>query len=249
MHKDCVSICEFAHKCGLRVGLITNGTLMCASSSKTLVRVCSWIRVSLDASNLKAYQEAHGVEEFDRAIEAIGQLTSTKRMSNSKCTVGVGYLTSSSTKRGMLEATQVSRRASADYIQFRPYHYDGTNILDALAVCRQCETESFKVLASEQKYRYFDAWQRTYKICHGSHFVGVVQSDGSMPICCHYRGYPEMIYGNALERSIEDLWNGNGKRKILEQIDVRKCVPFCRADHINRLLQDATEDKVHTEFL
>ncbi len=256
MHKDCVALCEFAAQQGLRVGLITNGTLVAikggmidTSQSESLVQSCDWIRVSLDAGDDALYRKVHGVDEFAKAADAISQLAYSKRKLGVDCTVGVGYLTSAATKRGMLDATQLARRMSADYIQFRPYHYDDTDIMDALTVCRQHETESFKVLASEQKYRHFANWRRPYETCHGAHFVGAVQADGTLPICCHYRGVKEMEYGNVLQQGLKELWHSKDKKDLLERIDVQKCVPFCRADHINRLLQDASQPKTHAEFL
>lgn len=256
MHKDCVSLCEFAAQQGLRVGLITNGALVAVkggfldtSQSRALVRVCDWIRVSLDAGDEAMYQRVHGVDEFGKVLSAIAQLAYAKRELGVGCTVGVGYLTSVATKRGMLDATQAARRMSADYIQFRPYHYDDTPIANALAICRLHETETFKVLASEHKYRHFANWRRPYEMCHGAHFVGVVQADGTMPLCCHYRGMAEMEYGNVLKQGLKECWESKAKQDLLERIDVQKCVPFCRADHINRLLQDAVEPKTHAEFL
>jgi MoaA/NifB/PqqE/SkfB family radical SAM enzyme len=263
MHEDCAELCGFAAQQGLRVGLITNGTLIGTAGPlrgleralqevqqmKTLVRACEWIRVSLDASDSVMYQAVHGVDGFDEALNAIGALRPSKTAADADCTIGVGYLTSAETKRGMLSATKEVRNRGADYIQFRPCLYDETDIDDVLPVCRQYETETFKVLASEQKYRHFANWRRPYKLCHGAHFVGVVQADGSMPLCCHYRDVAGMEIGNVLEHPLAEIWESQEKQDLIERTDVQKCVPFCRADHINRELKDAVQPKTHAEFL
>ncbi|MFH1618727.1 MAG: radical SAM protein [bacterium] len=51
---------EFAGGLGLDTALITNGELLCLRSRKSVLRSCSWVRISLDAANPDTFRAAHG---------------------------------------------------------------------------------------------------------------------------------------------------------------------------------------------
>ncbi|GAF86088.1 unnamed protein product, partial [marine sediment metagenome] len=234
---------------GMDVGFITNGGLVTKEIAKRLVAVCTWIRVSLDASDPEMFHYSHGRDatEFKAVLRGAGLLAAA---AGDNCTVGVGYLTNDETKRGMMEATRLARNTGADYMQFRPYHWDNTPVADVLPLCRQFEAPGFKVVASEQKYRHFEDWyERDYTKCHGGCIVGVVQSDGNMALCCHTRGMPDFYIGSLHEQRMADIWGSERHKAVVASVDVTKCVPFCRCDHINRVLDDATTPKQHEAFL
>lgn len=261
MHPKCVEITEYANQIGLEVGLITNGGLLTPDSIPRLLASCKWIRVSLDAGDAPMYRLVHGMDEseWNKVLGNIDELACARHASGSACAVGVGYLVSQDTKRGMVAAAVMfSGRGengwrfaiSPDYLQFRPPLWDFTKIDDVLPLCKQYETSDFKVIHSEQKYAQFTLppW-RDYGYCHGAYFAGVIQADGNMPICCHLRGMPEFYIGNLHEQSLSEIWGGARMREVLGGLDVSKCVPSCRCDTNNRVLHSVTTIREHEAFL
>ncbi len=250
-HPDCVDAIEFTHELGLEVAFITNGGPLTPEIGIRLLKACKWIRVSLDASDEEMYQRTHGMgeEEFWKVHENLEHLVQNKQAINSDCIVGVGYLVNQYTKRGMLAATRDSDDL-LDYIQFRPYHWDFTPIDDVLPLCRQYETDTFKVLCSEQKYARFGSppW-RDYDYCHSAHFTTVIQASGDVTVCCHGRTLPNMVFGNMHEQSFAEIWASDRRREVLDLIDVSKCVPFCKGDTSNRLLDKVMCPQQHEAFV
>jgi pyruvate-formate lyase-activating enzyme len=244
-------VVKYAKEQGLDVGFITNGGLLTKRSCNVLVDNCTWIRVSLDAITSDIYKLVHGMneKELEKVKNNIEMLGKTKIERKSLCTIGVGFLTNSKTKKDMVEcANIISCFEGINYLQFRPFHNDTTNIDAEIIECKKFENENFKILSSSQKYEEF-GHKRNYDYCHAAHFVGVIQSDSKMTICCHTRGNKNHVIGDLKQNSFEEIWEGETKKNILKKLDVNTCVPYCRGDHLNRCLHDLTTPKDHENFL
>lgn len=250
LHPRLDKLLASAHEKGLDAALITNGSRMTKDLAETVAKCCVWCRVSIDGATPEQFRLTHGVGEkmFDAAWKAVQLLAEARDAANSQLTVGIGYLVDERTKPGMFSAAVKARNTGANYIQFRPFHWHPTPIADILPVLRQFETDRFRVLSSSQKYDR-PRNGRGYTTCHGSYFCGVIQANAELALCCHYRGMPEYSLGSLRQATFADLWNGPRRKQILDRLDVNTCLPLCRLDSINLLLEDAVTEKEHKNFL
>lgn len=248
IHPDALPVIHCAHCLGLSVSLVTNGTALVHQMEEPLLSDCDWIRVSIDAGDEVMYRQVHGSDDFERAWRTVSRFGFAN--ADKVCVLGVGYLVNAATKSGMLSAVLRASGGRADYIQFRPYHNDFTPIDDVLPFLRQHETDKFKVLCSEQKYARFGPppW-RDYDYCHSAHFTTVIQASGDVTVCCHGRTLPNMVFGNMHEQSFAEIWASDCRREVLDAIDVSKCVPFCKGDTSNRLLDKVMCPQQHEAFV
>lgn len=244
-----VDIVEYAHQLGLEVGFITNGSQLDEAAARRLLVCCMWLRVSVDAASPATFLLTHGLgePEFRRVLGNIATAVKVKRNIEADCTLGVGYLTDARTRDEMSEAAVLFRSIGIDYLQFRPFHADNAVTEMNLQTVKAQETSDFRILWSADKYS--PAIERTYGYCHAAHFIGVVQADGNMPICCHYRGRPGWYIGNLKESSLRAIWEGERKASALKRLRTSCCLPHCRADGHNRRLQALVEEEPHGCFL
>lgn len=250
MHPDCASLVEYARQCGPEVGFITNGSLVTEADAEQIAAVCTWARVSIDASNPDVYQYVHraDAEAFVRAWRAVELLAAARDRQHVSCTVGVGYLVGTASLLGMLTATKRAKASGADYIQFRPFHREHLRPEGALFDC-QAESEGrFHVLASTAKYDRM-GHPRGYCTCHAAAFVGIIQADGNMPLCCHLRGQREWYLGNLGLTEFRELWTSPRRDELLAKLDVTQCLPLCRNDPLNVWLENAVALQAHESFL
>lgn len=253
LHKETLNMVEYAKDRKIDVGFITNGSALTKEKSERLVKNCTWVRVSLDAGNAETFKYTHGlpVVAFNKVVKNIKGLAEMKSKVGSECTVGVGYLTDEITKSGMLEATRLARDLGVDYVQFRPYHRDETEVNDEIEKCLEYETENFKVLWSKHKYESMKRgdWGRTYEKCYGQQFATVIGANGKMYLCCHMRGMEKYELGDVNKQTIKDIWNSERRQEVIDGLDWRDCPPLCRANTFNQILWEIKQNKDHVNFL
>lgn len=216
---------KLAHGLGLDIGFITNGSLINKENSKVLLNCCTWLRVSLDAASREAFRKIHGLDgdAFQNVINNIRLLVETKKILNSRATIGVGYLTSDYTKDEMLKATELCKKLSVDYLQFRPmqihdsgkFKYHRSDITKYIHKCMDESGNGFRVLCSKHKYDMMrdEEYGRHYKICYGHQFAAVIAADAKMYLCCHMRGYERYCIGDLKKNTFKEIWSSKQRKK------------------------------------
>jgi len=262
LHDSLVDVVRYAKVNKLDVGLITSGQGKAHDGRlEELVKDLSWVRVSLDAGSPARYLSTHGLKPnaFLRANYFVSQLAAAKAATGSDCTVGVGYLTGQglvdSERSDYEHAALTSAMNGADYFQLRPFHNSkrvcefSSEFVDALKV-----KYDMKLLTSAHKYDLMDGelfGERDYSYCHGAHLASVITADGGLYACCHLRNRAKGYIGSLHEETLESLWQ-NKLPAVIQGIDVKGCVPYCRCDSINRKVEKVKEEydsNGHKSFL
>lgn len=260
-HPHIEKFVKLAYKLGLDVGFITNGSLLNKETAKVLLECCTWLRISLDAASAKTFRKVHGMDGdmFNKVIDNIALLTNMKKRLESKTTIGVGYLTCHHTKNEMRNIAILSKKLKVDYLQFRPlrihnkgkFKYHLAGIVDRIYECLNESTDTYNVLYSKHLYEMIKSqnYRRNYKKCYGQQFSSVISADAKVYLCCNARGRNKYCLGDLRKDSFENIWNSEERKKIIENIDLKDCVPICRNDGINQILWDIKQPREHVNFL
>ena len=250
--KHTPKLIEYAKSNGLDVGMVTNGTLFKTDESiDIVVKNNSWVRVSIDAGSHEVYTAIRKVPSpgpagLDTAFKNMTRLAKRKKELGSDVTIGAGFLTSELTNPDMVAATKMCKEAGIDYIQFRPFHGDGT-IPEYIEECRSMQTDDFKVHLSE--FKYDTKYKKQYDKCRGQSFSGVINVH-KVYVCCHLRGIDKYELGDLRENSLEQIWNSERRQHVINNIDFNDCIALCKLDCVNRQLHHITIDKPqHTNFI
>ncbi|MDP2927241.1 MAG: radical SAM protein, partial [Candidatus Omnitrophota bacterium] len=223
-HPDVIPALKLAHKLGLDIGFITNGSLINKEIASALLKCCIWVRVSLDAASPKVFQQLHGLDTdaFAKVISNISLLTKMKKTLKSKTTIGIGYLTCDYTQNKMFDATKLCKGLGVDYLQFRPlqihnhgaFGYHLTDLADKIQKCVQEGRDGFKVLYSQHKYDMMKdkKYGRNYKKCYGHQFAAVIAADAKMYLCCHMRGHQKYCIGDLGKNTFKEIWNSKQRK-------------------------------------
>lgn len=235
---------------GLDVSLITNGSQLDKDIVPVILKHCAWIRVSLDAGSPEIFKLTHGCDKamFETVVEGIRLLVETKKARKFRCTIGAAYLTGKETRHEMFPFTKLCKFLGVDYVQFRPYHFDFTDVSEELKQCERETTSDFSVWKSGNKYDHL-AEGRPYEICYGHHFGGVINVH-KVYLCCHFRGMKKYEFGDLRENTLEEIWWSERRKRIYENINYKDCYPVCRCDRFNRLLWSLKHQQpAHVNFV
>jgi len=257
-------VVQYAKKIGLDIGFITNGYSLNVKISELLVRNCTWIRISLDADTPEIYKLTHGMDAkaFNKVIENIKLLVMKKKL-NPDCTIGIGYLTSRETKKGIYNMALLGKKLGVDYVQYRPLlrefggkiiNYDSAiqkQIIKQIEKSIALSDDSINILYSKHKYESMLHGKefREYDICYGHNFAAVVCADKKMYICCHFRGVNKYCIGDLSKDSLHKIWNSAQRKRVYENINMKECVPLCRCNTFNTILWNIKQKKVHKNFI
>lgn len=254
------------HDLGLDFGLITNGVTSAVDDDvlSAALKVCTWIRVSMDAECGARYAKIKGVKAavYEQCLATTRRLMALRN--GSDCTVGIAYLCDAETNEGMVPAAGIAHGVGVDYVQFRPYQIDNRLDLDGMRQyldldefyaefekARKLAGPTFNVACSSYKYECIRDGSASpiSPVCYGQHFTTVVNAKGDMYVCCHLKSTPKYCIGNLLEQPFDEIWRGERRQEVMAALDPADCVPFCRCHGMNRDLERFVAPRMHPNFL
>lgn len=245
---------------GCPVVLITNGHRLNQLSLENIVRLCTGIRVSLDASNADEYAMTHGrAADWDQTICNLRELLTVRKrlgISATECAIGVGFLTGILPAEAMLRATLLAAGLGVDYIQFRPLHRVKQNVGDSLRLCRERAGERLRVLASDAKYERNLDMCRRYRSCEAGNFYSLVDARGDVYFCCHHVGTADGCIGSLRTAPWAQILQSPERTAAFSRFPRPTCVPLCRlhdhneflVDYLSSISPDLTAEKPQGEF-
>lgn len=268
VYKELPEVIAAAAEHGFRQGINTNGSRLNERLIETFVDNFSYVRFSVDAGSPEVYSVTHRVplEAFEKVTRNIGALIERRREKGSRLTVGFSFLVDNSNVDDLLKAATLSRSLGVDYFQLKPIvNYVESNaqfsaeselwrrMEGQLGEVFGLETEQFQVRFLGHKFEDIKLQEqyygRTYQQCRGNELLATVGADGSVDVCCAYKGDKDWSFGNLHEKSFKEIWAGELRRRVLARIDVAKCPPLCKAHEINKVFHYIKHFDAHREFV
>lgn len=262
-----VDFITYTKKVGIDIALVTNGTaLQRRGLIEIIAKDVTWIRISLDAGTPETRAKIHGVplEDFEKVLESLTMLADEKARIDGLCHIGAQMVVTEENWWEVYEAVRRIKETRIDYFQIKPvvFHpkdnkpqlsrrFWETALVLIDATKRDFEDEEFDVFV---KYDQFDAIMASdheksvYERCR-AHFFPVIEATGKIYHCSQTRGLPEFELGDLSKSSFKEIWNGERRKKIIENIDVSKCQPVCRCHWLNKMLKTVASGENTPSFV
>jgi radical SAM protein with 4Fe4S-binding SPASM domain len=252
LYRELGQVVTAVHRLGAENALITNGrNLRDPVFLRDILPILRWVRISLDAGTAETYARVHGVpaRAFDEILDNVRAVIAARQAGEYPVTIGISFLTSTTTVTDMQRTVMLAKGLGVDYIQFKPmqkrtgpwsYRYDNGGLIGQVQEFKkdlQREgTPDFQVFFSKSVFYSGEQWVPTR--CHGQQFSTSVAADGKLYVCCHYKGNPDFCLGDLTRQSFEEIWHSERRWQVLRAIDPRKCVPWCKHHQTNVLLEE-----------
>jgi len=256
VNKNTISAIEYAKKQGIDVALITNGLALNEDISRMALKICTWIRISVDADSPETYKKTHGMDKksWDLMLKNVEILCKLKKQLGSDCTIGVGYLTMPLTnnEKKMMDFVKLFKKIGVDYSQFRPImpKWEESKLIkidNSEGNIKKTLTESTKyydVLYSKPKYDLMKLdrkYWRPYSECLGVNFTTTIAADKKVYVCCHHRGIEKYCLGDLSKQKFSEIWEK--RQDVFDKIDFKDCPYFCRNNPFNIILFEIKNNK------
>jgi len=244
LYPEFCSVLDYSSGLGLEMAVVSNGVILIDKPDivKSIVKYCTWIRISVDAGDRKMYQKTHGIDRYDKVVQGFKALAEEKKKQDSNITIGAAYLTCEATIPGIDACCRDVESAGVDYFYLRPFLENKTPV--DVTEYTQHNNGHFEVIGAKA-YEHLEDKRKSYSRCGFGWWVSVVQADGNVTWCCRTRCNPKYTLGNIYEEDLGTIL----KRRRDVKVDFKDCAILCRGDEANKFLEEAKKTVMHEAFL
>ncbi len=271
LHKKINDIVRATKQAGIDVSFTTNATVMNEAFIEQSLPLTSWIKVSINAGTPETYSKVHQVKEkdFHKVVNSLKKAVRAKGERGYACTIGVQSLLLPENAAELEQLALLCRdEIGLDYLVVKPYSqhlFSNTHVYEGIDynkfmhmadVFERLNTDRFHVVFRKNTMKkYMEDESKRYTKCNATPFVwAYVMADGAVYGCSAYLLDKRFEYGNLMEQSFQDIWEGERRREnfhyVRHQLDIHECRKNCRMDEVNRYLFRLREDGVpHVNFI
>lgn len=241
---------------GIAVGILTNGSKLEGEILDTIIRNCTYLRVSLEAGSNEVFMKVKNVKsnkEFSRIVDNIKNAVQLKKKLGKSIDISIKFTVGRINYMDMEKAIQLAIKLGVDSIQFKLYEN-----VDAVQLYEQKNPEKLQSVASkleELKKSYGDKIiilgdlrkTRLRSRCWLSPIITLVDALGDIYLCSYYRHRMKThCIGNLLKDDFKTIWYGKRHREAIENIKAGECDLYdCRFHFYNyfmkKLIQDSND--------
>lgn len=221
LHRGTVPLVARLRELDIRVGLVTNGTLLAQHAGELAYR-CDWIRVSMDAATEQTYAALRpnrsGRGMFTTALNGLRAVSARQ---DRRAAVGYSIVVQPDNLAELADAARLAERLGCDYVEFKAEMDDRHRIIplsdEQLAVlraqldeARRASGTGFHVHQSSSLTAELSGEQpagqvKTYRHCPVASLRTTISPSGCY-VCSYHRGNPRFAYGSILSESFVDTW-------------------------------------------
>jgi MoaA/NifB/PqqE/SkfB family radical SAM enzyme len=243
----------FAKKCGLKLGLMTNGVYR-DKYNYLIGQNFEWIRISLDTLDPKKYREWKGIDGVSTIIRNVVSLSDYSVKIGINCNVGKN-MTINQVKQ-LIE--WIDNNDSIAYLQFRPIlprvykdekpetNIDVWDYLDFHILSRKINLSDDKRL-DIQNGTAFD-----FRSCEGHFFEPILDANGDVKICTYHPLDQRLSFGNINQSSFRDIWASDRRQhaiNFIRSFDYKtKCQMCCKLAEPNKLVDFLTHPEEYNDL-
>lgn len=263
LNKNCLEMLRLTKKNGIDVAMNTNGLMANPKYADGLVENLSWIRFSINAGTSETYSKVHRTSpsDFEKVLANVEALVVEKKKRSSKIAIGVQCVLLNENVHEIETLARKVKSIGGDYLAVKPFlkHPKTTweasldnkdDVLRDLQNLESLNDDNFMFLLRDGN---FQVTERPYKSCLSGEFMIEIDAKGDVYSCGPHIGNDDHRYGNIMRKPFEEMWRSSECiekiKNIQENLDVSKCMPFCRPDSVNKTLWEIKHPPNHVNFI
>jgi pyruvate-formate lyase-activating enzyme len=268
---------EFAAKCGIKIGIGTNGVRLKREVLERILPHTSYLRFNFSAGEMARYKEIMGLKERDywQVIQNCKDAMEIVRRDNLQCSINLQMVTMPTMHDQILPLARLAQEIRPHYLIYKHCsdneeghlgvdykEYD--KLYDTFREVETMGDEEFRVVVKWA--RLADEGKRHYSRCLGVPFQLQLSGNGLLSTCgFHFNEkFKKFHIGNIVDDRFRDLFASDRYWEVIrylasDQFDPReRCGTQCLQTHTNQWLFDHVNGKVdfpvgkappHLEFL
>lgn len=242
---------------GVKVGCLTNGSLLKGAKAEAFAEAGTWVRVSIDAWDNESYHKSRGVRigAFDETIRNLEQFSKIAK----NCLLGVSYIVTRENHSHLFESLQILKQAGVKTVKLSAcvvsvsasennVYHDALKEVVALEIqkCMSLVDQNFEVV--NHYHGMSERFDKSYNRCGIMNFLVIVGADSQI-YSCQDKAYTDGgLIGSIQKRSFKDLWLDTTTATRVNSINpMNDCKHHCVAHQKNILIDELTH--LHSDHL
>lgn len=250
---------------GIKIGMLTNGSLLKGEVAHILSREATWVRISMDAADSQTYTKIRSVsiKEFDSVCKNIYNFTKIK---SKKCELGVNFVVTRENFNDIFKFLKLMKRIGVDNAKIsesvvstekeenRKYWRPILNSVKrqiAKGISHLADS-NFAIIDKFDKFDDgIDSYHKRYTQCPFIQCLTVIAADMNVYTCYDKAYTKEGKIGSIKDMNFRKMWLSNEVQKKLWHLDPSKvCNHHCAQHTKNLLLLDYLNvNREHLEFV
>lgn len=230
-------------------GLITNGTLLTDSQINQILTTATYIRISLEASDMATYCDYKRVNpsHWHKVLANLSLLISRRKQLKSKCEISLKFSVSKrlSGFDHYRNAIILGKRFGVDAVQFKSLRHKPEEL-----TAEEKESERVKLFIASQDENpgFVRSWvipyQKEIPQCWLNPLHTVVDYNGDVYLCCYYYYRKNHCIGNMIETTIKEFWMNENHIEKIKAIDKDDCKKVdCKFFRHHETAEDILNDR------
>lgn len=239
---------------GIAVGLLTNGSKLSGEILDTVIRNCTYVRVSLESGSNEVFKKVKNVKddaEFDNIVNNIRNAVQLRKKLNKDIDISIKFAVGTINYMDMENAINLAIDLGVDCIQFKLYE----NVDCRIYTKRVRDLKQAKGIVAklnELKRIYGNEililgdLKRTKLDCECwlTPIFTLVDALGDVYLCNYYRHRMKShCIGNLLKDDFKTIWFSKRHRDVIKNIKTEECNLYdCRFHFYNSFMKKLVQE-------
>lgn len=252
-------------KAGIKVGILTNGSLLKGRIAKIVADGAAWVRISMDAANAGSYARNRNVSlrEFDSVCRNIYGFARNKRKD---CRLGLNFIVTKENFRETFGYLKLMKNLGVDNVKvcecivsadpkkskiyLQPFYSQARQQIER-AKKLLADKDFFIIDRFYEPENHSNNYQKHYTSCPFAQFMTIIAADMNV-YACQDKAYTQKgKLFSVTDKSFLKGWFSEENADNLRKINPRRdCLHHCTQHNKNLMLNDYLEiDQSHVGFV
>lgn len=250
---------------GIKIAVLTNGSLLKGKIAEALGKEIAWVRVSMDALDSQMYAKNRGVGlgEFDIVCNNIHNFAKNK---SKQCQLGINFVVTQENYRDVYEFLKLMKKFGANHVKIsesivsikkeenKKYYFSFSNSVKK-QIARGLVDLSGNGFTIIDKFNNFDdkdsCYEKKYSYCPFIQCLTVIGADMNVYSCQDKAYTKNGRIGSIKNKGFQELWfSEKTKEKLFNLNPSKECNHHCTQHSKNRILFAYLDvNRAHLEFV
>jgi sulfatase maturation enzyme AslB (radical SAM superfamily) len=227
-------------------GVYSNGEHLNHQMIESIVKNCTFLRISLDAFSPQTHKRVHNVDSFNIILKNIAHCLEIKNELGSQIDIGISYVVYENNIADLTNFKSFLNNYPVDYLYFKPgviidasdeaKNNQRAGLLEIRENLKEYNQKTQIEIADKKFENIVHSADEYKKSCYIGALFPLISADAKLFYCCHTVNNVDFLIGDLKEEALYDI---SKRFQINRYCNFKSCPVNCRGHIINNDVESA----------